>query len=426
MMITSFLALCLTVPATPQAPPGYYATVDDSNAINLRTTLHDVIDDHTRRPYTSSSLDTWDILNLAQEDPSDSNRIIDVYGNQSFNKGDSNYNREHTWPKSYGFPDDGSDNYPYTDCHLLRLCDGGYNSARSNRPFRQCSSSCSEYTTSGGGSGSYPGNSNWGSGSFTNGTWEVWTGRQGDVARGLFYADVRYNGDNHTFTGVNEPDLILTNSTSLIGQSNTGSNEDTAYMGMLSVLLQWHLADPVDTFEVNRNNVVHQLQGNRNPFVDHPEWIDCLFSANCGGTGGTGGSVDYCAPGVPNSTGLSGIILPAGSFAVADQNFSLIAGQLPSNQFGYFLVSATQAATPGPGGSQGVLCLGGSLGRFNNQVQNSGLLGTFQIQVDINSLPLNPAVSVLPGETWNFQTWFRDLNPVPTSNFTHAIAVTFE
>ena len=99
---------------------------------------------------------------------------------------------------------------------------------------------------------------------------------------------------------------------------------------------------------------------------------------------------------------------------------------MPSNQFGYFLVSANQATVPGPGGSQGVLCLGGSLGRFNNQVQNSGLLGTFQIQVDINSLPLNPAVSVLPGETWNFQTWFRDLNPVPTSNFTHAIAVTFE
>ena len=82
----------------------------------------------------SASTDTWDILELAQEDPSQPDRIIDVYRNASFPKmggGVGPYNREHSWPNSYGFPDDRSDNYPFTDCHHLFLSDSDYNSSRS-------------------------------------------------------------------------------------------------------------------------------------------------------------------------------------------------------------------------------------------------------------------------------------------------------
>jgi multicomponent K+:H+ antiporter subunit F len=49
------------------APPGYYDSVDASTPALLRSTLHAVIDDHTRFPYTASSTDTWDILNLADQ-----------------------------------------------------------------------------------------------------------------------------------------------------------------------------------------------------------------------------------------------------------------------------------------------------------------------------------------------------------------------
>ena len=156
--------------AAPQGPPGYYASVDDSTAATLRTTLHAVIDDHTRRPYTGGGIDTWDILNLAQENPADSTEILDVYRNRAFTKGDQDYNREHTWPRSYGIPDDGPDNYPFTDCHMLHLSDG-YNSARSNQR-RYCTSSCSEYPTDGGGSRPTPATPT-GARSATNGTWEV-------------------------------------------------------------------------------------------------------------------------------------------------------------------------------------------------------------------------------------------------------------
>ncbi len=262
-------------------PPGYYDTVDPTDATTLRATLHPVIDDHTRYPYTGGPTDTWDILNDADEDPTNPSRIVDVYKNAPYFKFSSSYNREHTWPKSYGFPDDGPTNYPYTDCHTLRLCDAGYNTARSNKPFRYCSATCTEYTTQlhdgmGGGSGTYPGNSNWTAGSFTQGTWEVWSGRRGDVARSILYMDIRYEGGLHSITGIAEPDLIVTDSVALINQSNTGQNESVAYMGILADLLQWHIEDPVDQRERDRNDVVYSYQGNRNPFVDHPEWVSIL------------------------------------------------------------------------------------------------------------------------------------------------------
>lgn len=285
------LVFALTAGAAAQAPPGYYDSVDESSAATLRATLHAVIDDHQRFPYTSGATDTWDVLELADEDPCNSANIRDVYRNASYAKvggGNSNYNREHTWPNSYGFPDDNSGNYPYTDCHQLFLCDSSYNSSRSNKPFRECSASCSEKTTgagcgNGGGVGSYPGNSNWTSGSFTSGSWEVWHDRRGDIARALFYLDLRYEGGIHGVTLASEPDLVLTDSESLIAGSNTGSNEAVAYMGMLSVLLEWHAEDPVDAKEMHRNDVVYGFQGNRNPFIDHPEWAGCLFAGDCTG-----------------------------------------------------------------------------------------------------------------------------------------------
>ena len=103
------------------------------------------------------------------------------------------------------------------------------------------------------------------------------------MARALFYLDVRYEGGTHGSTNATEPDLILTNDETLIANSNTENNETVAYMGMLSVLLAWHAQDPVDDLERQRNNAVHNHQGNRNPFIDHPEWVACIFSNSCGG-----------------------------------------------------------------------------------------------------------------------------------------------
>jgi len=283
VLVTSTAAL------TAQAPPGYYSSVNTSSAALLRSTLHAVIDDHTKVPYDSSATDTWNVLELADQHPSNSTQILDLYKNAAYAKfgnGNGPYDREHSWPKSYGFPNDGSTNYPYSDCHHLFCCDSSYNSSRGNKPYGSGAAAWSEKVTlvnagQGGGSGVFPGNSNWTTGQSTSGTWQTWGKRKGDVARALMYLDVRYEGGTHGVTGVAEPNLILTDDLNLIAASNTGANNSIGYMGRLSVLVQWHNEDPVDAKEIARNNAIYAYQNNRNPFIDNPSWVACLYGGSC-------------------------------------------------------------------------------------------------------------------------------------------------
>ncbi len=134
----------------------------------------------------------------------------------------------------------------------------------------------------------------------------------------------------------------------------------------------------------------------------------------------------YCTPAVVNSSGDSAEILALGSELVADNDLLLVAKGMPTNKFGYFLAGLTQGFVPQPPGSQGNLCLGGQIARFAKQIQSSGLSGAFTIQVDLTSIPTAPPHTVLAGETWNFQAWYRDKNPGNTSNFTDAVSVVFK
>jgi endonuclease I/PKD repeat protein len=316
-------------------PAGYYDTVNAGTAATLRSTLHAVIDDHLKISYTSTGTDTWIVVEAADTDPADSGRVLDVYLNASFPKygeGNLDYNREHVWAKSYGFPNDGASNYPYTDCHHLFICNDSYNSSRGNEPYGTVGATGTEYTTVanggvGGGSGVYPGWSNWSDATY----WETWWDRRGDVARALLYMDVRYDGGTHGVTGYAEPDLILTDSLAQIEASNTGANLSVAYMGLLSVVLQWHLDDPVDAKEQARNDAVYAYQGNRNPFIDHPEWVACLFLANCGGAG------DTTPPAAP--TGLVAV----GGAGVVDLNWN---DNGETDLAGYTVYRATAAGGP--------------------------------------------------------------------------------
>ena len=266
---------------------GYYGRVNTSSPGQLRCSLHETIRGHVAYPYSGGGTNTWTILEIADEDPNDDGKILDVYRNRSYTKGQdragsggsNKYNREHTWPNSLGFPSnsqDGLPNAPYTDTHMLYLSDEGYNSNRGNMPFANCGAGCAERPTEanngrGGGTGVYPGNSNWVQGSNGNtGSFEVWGARKGDMARAVMYMAIRYEGGQHPTTGQREPDLELTDNRSLI--VGTSSLDAPAYMGLLSTLIEWHLADPPDDAERARNEVIFAHQGNRNPFIDHPEW----------------------------------------------------------------------------------------------------------------------------------------------------------
>jgi len=439
------LSSCLVLAgrALAQGPPGYYDGVDASDPALLRKTLHETIDDHLRYPYTSSSTDTWDILEEADQDPGDAGRILDVYRNESHAKqggGNSFYNREHSWPNSYGFPNDHSQNYPYTDCHVLFLCDVGYNSSRSNKPFRYCSPSCAEKPTvandgQGGGGGTYPGNSNWTAGQFTQGTWETWIGRRGDVARALLYMDVRYEGGTHGGTGAWEPDLVLTDDEALIAASNTGQNEPLAYMGMLAVLLQWQVEDPVDDRERARNDVVYSYQGNRNPFIDHPEWVACLFAGACDAPGLSycfgdgGGTACPCSNpgaagrGCANGTFPAGCALAAsGQASVGNDTLVLAAdGSTPSQPGLFFQGDERIAGGGGVAFGDGLRCAGMNVVRL--EVASADSSGTAA-----SSVPIAAGGGVAPGDTKRYQWWYRDpvLTPCGSGfNLSNGVEIAF-
>ena len=91
--------------------------------------------------------------------------------------------------------------------------------------------------------------------------------RRGDVARALFYMDLRYDGSEG-----GTPDLELVDRTTAIGER---------HLGHLCQLVVWHGEDLVDDAERRRNDVIFAWQGNRNPFVDHPEWVRSIWGGAC-------------------------------------------------------------------------------------------------------------------------------------------------
>ena len=136
----------------------------------------------------------------------------------------------------------------------------------------------------------------------------------------------------------------------------------------------------------------------------------------------------FCTAAVINSTGSPGRMHATGNNQVGQNDLTLVARQLPLGAFGIFLASQTQGFAPWAGGSQGHLCLAGSIGRFAlpGQILSAGTTGSFSLVVDLTAIPSSSAfVAVVGGERWHFQTWHRDANPMVTSNFTEAVSITF-
>jgi len=289
----------------PLGPPaGYYDDADESSATALRDSLHLIISSsHTESfDYTHSSrpgdadhkVDVWDITALADESPTSASRIIDLYRNAQYTKqftgaGSRNYDREHVWPKSFGFKRNennnespGKGNRAYVDCHHLFPARSDYNMTRSNRPFGPRDEDGVEFATiknfgRGGSLTEGDDSSNWAMGPMDErGLWEVWLGRRGDAARAIFYMDVRYEGD------AGEAQLSLTNTQSDINDAlatqKAWLSGAVAFMGLQDTLIEWHEDDPVDEMERRRNSVVFLFQGNRNPFIDHPEWVAVVYA----------------------------------------------------------------------------------------------------------------------------------------------------
>jgi endonuclease I len=230
----------------PSTCDGYYATACNKSGSALKTALNTIIKDQTKLSYDA----VWNALKDTDQDPATSNNVILLYSGISRAKsanggGNDNWNREHVWAKSHG--DFGTATGPGTDLHHLRPEDVNVNATRGNLDFDIGGSTVSECTGC-----KYDGDS-----------FEPRAAVKGDVARMIFYMAVRYEGTDGF------PNLELNNSV---------NNGTAPYMGKLSVLKAWSQADPPDAFERNRNEVIFtKYQHNRNPFIDHPEWVASIW-----------------------------------------------------------------------------------------------------------------------------------------------------
>jgi len=258
-----FLCGAFLVASQPLArsdpPPGYYSVAEGKTGTELRKALHQVIQNHHVLPYASSTkFDTSDALRVLDQDPANTNNVIGIYSRQSEPAATfgltTGWNREHLWCDSYGL--DGREP-AYSDLHNLRAEDANVNSSRGNKYFDISDSNNATYKM--------PAHVEAPLASTDTDSWEPPASVKGDAARAVFYMSVRYNGDVS-----NEPALYMTDATDQIAST-------TNLMGRFSTLIKWHQADPVDAAETLRNDLVYSYQTNRNPFVDHPEWVVAAF-----------------------------------------------------------------------------------------------------------------------------------------------------
>lgn len=225
----------------------YYASAIGKTGTSLKSTLNDIIDNHTKLSYAQ----VWDALRNTDEDPNNANNVILLYTGRSQGEltnggGVNNWNREHVFAKSHG--NFGTTAGAGTDLHHLRPTDVSVNGARGNLDFDMGGTPNSEATLCKSDSDSF----------------EPRDSVKGDIARMLFYMAVRYEGEH------GEVNLELNELT---------NNNTSPYIGKLSVLLQWNAQDPVDAFERNRNDVIYNnYQHNRNPFIDHSEWANLIWN----------------------------------------------------------------------------------------------------------------------------------------------------
>lgn len=232
----------------------YYDGTQGLTGAALEVALHNIIDDHTAYDY--DALRDY-ILPNTDEDPNNTNNVILIYTGISKPKSDfggavDEWNREHIWAKSHG--EFGNTIPCGTDAHHIRPSNVYINTMRGNKDFDNGGSPV--YTYNGSTLGGYR----------TDDTFEPLDNVKGDVARMIFYMAVRYEGDN------GEPDLQVVDD---IPSSPSGE----PYHAKLATLLQWHQNDPVDTWEESRNDKIYNLwQHNRNPFIDHPEFAEKIWS----------------------------------------------------------------------------------------------------------------------------------------------------
>jgi endonuclease I len=265
------LLMAFTYNIYAQIPIGYYNGASGVSGNLLKTVLHNIITGHTNIGYPNM----WNYF--VKTDAKPNGKLWDIYsynptGTQpyeftfgtnkcgTYNSEGDCYNREHTWPQTFFANAEPT----LSDFHHIFPTDGWVNGKRSNFPYGNAVTV--NYTSQ---NGCKLGTTN----SYTSFTqansnhyaFEPIDSFKGDLARVYFYMNIRYTTEDG-------------------GWSNWEmANGAELTPAAIALLLTWHQLDPVSDKELNRNDSIFAIQGNRNPFVDHPEYVNCIWGThNCG------------------------------------------------------------------------------------------------------------------------------------------------
>ena len=274
--------LFTSVAAQAGIPIGYYNSALGQHDEDLMTALRNIIRNHTEVSYSSGLLNAFSIA-----DTDDEGFIIDIYSNCRYKPSDNGssasnvgegYNREHSFPRSWF----GGEVQPMnTDVFHIYPTDIRVNSQRGNNPYGVCANgtrlSYGNYVAKGKlGNSTYPG--------YTGTVFEPDDEYKGDLARTYFYMVTCYKNELPYWPGSS--------------QLNYSANGYKAFSTWsINMLMEWTRLDPVSEKEIKRNDAVYGIQGNRNPFIDHPELAEYIWGNKQGESwGGEDPSPQITAP----------------------------------------------------------------------------------------------------------------------------------
>ena len=286
--ITTFAIILLVNCIFAQIPAGYYSTATGTG-YTLKTQLYNKIKNHTDQGYNG----LWTTYSTSDRDKEyeNDNSIIDVYSEKpttidpyKFIFGTSQcgtyttegncYNREHMIPQSVF----NSAAPMVSDAHFIPPTDGKVNGVRSNYPHGNVSAAT--FTSLNGsklGSSAVSG--------YSGTVFEPINEFKGDIARMYFYFATRYENTVATYS------YAMFN----------GTSNQVFTTPFLTMLLNWHNNDPVSAREIARNNAIYARQGNRNPFIDNPSYVNSIWGS------GSAPIADTTAPSVPSSVSVGSV-----------------------------------------------------------------------------------------------------------------------
>lgn len=263
-LTTLFITMLMGLTAWGDIPNGYYVNAIGKQDEELMSALEGIIYTHSLLDYNYMWI-AYDVTDVGSD-----GYYIDMYSDCKYNNQSAHVagasfvgegiNREHSFPKSWF----GGEVAPmFTDLTMLIPTDAYVNQRRGNNPYGVCAGGITYTNEELGvtmkgklGASTYEG--------CTSKVFEPDDEYKGDFARIYFYMVTCYKSDLGNWPGCDQLDYQKNNYKAFSDWS-------------MQLLMEWHRADPVSQKEVNRNEAVYIEQGNRNPFVDHPELAEYIW-----------------------------------------------------------------------------------------------------------------------------------------------------